>query len=378
MKITNVTATHLNTTARHAAKDVRGGLDREDTTCFVMVETDQGITGYGQTGITQTDIVAACVNKTLAPIVTGHNPLDHEHLGHLMYWAASPWGQTGYASHAIAAIDVALWDIKGKAAGMPVWRLLGGARRRLQIYITFGAEKLDLDETQAVAKDIVAKGYARLKMRVGRPGLARRTERPAMDDIVSADLKRIAAVRDAIGHDVGLALDAGNRLDYPNAVRLAREAEPYNIAFFEEPITQNDPALMAQMRRISRVPLACGQNEGLPFRFKQLLVADAIDYAQPNVAICSGVTGALKVAGMAAAFNVPISNGGGHAPHNAHLQAGAINGSMIECHVGGFGAYDHMYEGLPTIKDGHLELTDAPGFGLVPDLERIKAAAAKG
>jgi L-alanine-DL-glutamate epimerase-like enolase superfamily enzyme len=375
MKITKVTATHLNMTARHATKDVRGGLEREDTTCFVMVETDEGITGYGQTGITQTDIVAACVNNTLATIVTGQNPLDHEHLGHLMYWAASPWGQTGYASHAIAAIDVALWDIKGKATGLPVWRLLGGARQRLQIYITFGAEKLDLEDTKAVAQDIVAKGYARLKMRVGRPGLARRTERPAMDDIVSADLKRIAAVRDAIGPDVALALDAGNRLDYPNAVRLAREAEPYNIAFFEEPITQNDPALMAQMRRLSRVPLACGQNEGLPFRFKQLLVADAIDYAQPNVAICSGVTGALKVAGMAAAFNVPISNGGGHAPHNAHLQAGAINGSMIECHVGGFGAYDHMYEGLPTIKDGYLELTDAPGFGLVPDLERIKHAA---
>jgi L-alanine-DL-glutamate epimerase-like enolase superfamily enzyme len=185
-------------------------------------------------------------------------------------------------------------------------------------------------------------------------------------------------VRDAIGPEIALALDAGNRLDYPNAVRLAKEAEPYNIAFFEEPITQNDPALMAQMRRLSRVPLACGQNEGLPFRFKQLLVADALDYAQPNVAICSGVTGALKVAGMAAAFNVPISNGGGHAPHNAHLQAGAINGSMIECHVGGFGAYDRMYEGLPTIKDGHLELTDAPGFGLVPDLDRIKSAQAKG
>jgi L-rhamnonate dehydratase len=372
MKITRVTATHLSFAGRQAA----GGLDREaaDATCFVEVETDEGITGYGQTGITQTEIVAACANRILGPAVIGQNPLDVEQIGHLMYWAASPWGQTGYASHAIAAIDVALWDIKGKAFGQPVWRLLGGARRRLPIYITFGAEQLDLEGATAVAKDIVAKGFSRLKMRVGRPGLSRRTTRPAMDDIVSGDIARIAAVRDAIGPDVGLALDAGNRLDYPNAIRLAKEAEPYNIAFFEEPITQNDPALMAQMRRLTRVPLAAGQNEGLPFRFKQLLVAEAVDYAQPNAVICSGITQAIKVAGMAAAFNVPISNGGGHAPHNAHLQAGAINGTMVECHVGGFGAYEQIYEGLPEVKDGWLELTDAPGFGLTPDMDRVRAA----
>lgn len=375
MKITRVTATNLSFKARAAA----GGLGGEgaEATCFVAVETDEGITGYGQTGITQTEIVAACVNHVLSHVVVGQNPLDVENIGHLMYWAANPWGQTGYASHAAAAIDVALWDIKGKMFGQPVWRLLGGARNRLPIYITFGAERLDLKGAVDVAKEIVAKGFSRLKMRVGRPGLSRRTTRPAMDDIVSADIARIAAVREAIGPDVGFALDAGNRLDYPNAIRLAKEAEHYNIAFFEEPITQNDPALMAQMRRMCRVPLAAGQNEGLPFRFKQLLVAEAVDYAQPNIAICSGLTSALKVAGMAAAFNVPISNGGGHAPHNAHLQAGVINGTMVESHVGGFGAYEHLYEGLPIVKDGWLELSERPGFGLTPDLERVKAAAGK-
>ena len=376
MKITRVTASNLIFSARAVA----GGLGGEsaETTCFVEVETDDGLIGYGLTGITQAEVATECINRVAGPAIIGHNPLDHEAIGHMMYWAASPWGQTGYASHAIAAIDIALWDIKGKAARQPVWRLLGGARRRMPVYITFGGERLDVDGLAAVAKDIVARGYSRLKMRVGRPGLARRTTQPAMDGIVATDIQRIRAVREAVGADVSLALDAGNRLDYPSALRLAMEAEPYTIAFFEEPIIQNDVALLAQLRRHTCVPIAAGQNEGLPFRFKQMLVAEAIDYAQPNAAICCGITQAAKVAGMAAAFNVPISNGGGHAPHNAHLQAGAINGTMVECHVGGFGVYEQIFQSVPAVKDGWLELTDAPGFGLEPDPDRLREARKKG
>lgn len=372
MKITRVTAKNLVFPARPTAGGL-GGADSE-TTCFVEVETDDGTVGYGLTGITQAEIVTECINRVAAPAIVGQNALDHELVGHTLYWTLSPWGQTGYASHAIAAIDVALWDIKGKAAAQPVWRLLGGARQRMPIYITFGGERLDTDGLVAVAKDIVAQGYTRLKMRVGRPGLARRTTRPAMDDIVASDVQRIRAVREALGPEIGLALDAGNRLDYPNALRLAKEAEPYTIAFFEEPIFQNDAALLAQLRRHTRIPIAAGQNEGLPIRFREMLVAEALDYAQPNAVICCGITQAAKVAGMAAAFNIPISNGGGHAPHNAHLQAGAINGTMVECHVGGFGVYERIYKSVPAVKDGWLELTDAPGFGLEPDAARIKDA----
>jgi L-rhamnonate dehydratase len=373
MKITRVTASNLVFQATHAAGGL-GGDSLGNSICFVEVETADGTTGYGLTGITQAEIITECVNRIGAPAILGQNALDHELIGHMLYWALSPWGQTGYASHAIAAIDVALWDIKGKAANQPVWRLLGGARQRMPIYITFGGERLDTDGLVAVAKDIVSQGYTRLKMRVGRPGLRRRTSRPAMDDIVTSDVARIRAVREALGPDVGLALDAGNCMDYPSALRLAKEAEPYNISFFEEPIIQNDVALLAQLRRHTRVPIAGGQNEGLPFRFREMLVAEALDYAQPNAVICCGITQAAKVAGMAAAFNVPISNGGGHAPHNAHLQAGAINGTMVECHVGGFGAYEQIYKTLPAVKDGWLELTEAPGFGLEPDAARVKEA----
>jgi L-rhamnonate dehydratase len=372
MNITRVSASNLVFPARPTA----GGLGGEDAgaTCFVEVETADGTTGYGLTGITQAEVVTECINRVAAPAIIGQNALDHELIGHTLYWTLSPWGQTGYASHATAAIDLALWDIKGKAAKQPVWRLLGGARQRMPIYITFGGERLDSDGLVTVAKDIVAQGYSRLKMRVGRPGLSRRTMRPAMDDIIASDVQRIGAVREALGPVIGLALDAGNRLDYPSALRLCKEAEPFNIAFFEEPIIQNDAALLAQLRRHTCVPIAAGQNEGLPFRFREMLVAEALDYAQPNAAICCGITQAAKVAGMAAAFNVPISNGGGHAPHNAHLQAGAINGTMVECHVGGFGVYEQIFKSLPAVKDGWLELSEAPGFGLEPDADRVNDA----
>ena len=235
----------------------------------------------------------------------------------------------------------------------------------------------DRGQLAEAAKLWVGRGFKRLKMTVGHNGLARRDVKPLMD-LIREDEARVRAVREAVGPGVELFIDANCSLDLYHAQKLAEMIKPYGISFFEEPLTQNDAGQMAQLRRQSGMALACGQNEGLAFRFRDLLVREAIDYAQPNVVITGGYTQCLRIAGMAAAFNVPISNGGGHAPHNAHLQAGAINGSMIECHVGGFGAYDRMYEGLPTIKDGWLELTDAPGFGLVPDLDRIKSAQAKG
>ena len=136
----------------------------------------------------------------------------------------------------------------------------------------------------------------------------------------------MAAVREAVGPDVELYIDANCSLDLYHATRLAEMVKPYGISFFEEPITQNDALQMAQMRRATGMALACGQNEGLIFRFRDLLLHEAVDYVQPNVVSSGGFTQCVKIAGLAAAFNVPLANGGAWPYHNMHLQAGVANG----------------------------------------------------
>jgi len=370
MKIARIEATPLSAPVSFTAL----GIDRADTNAMthVSVETDTGLVGHGMTSITQAGPVAEAINRVLGPAILGADPLAHERLWQQMYWTATPWGQTGYASHAISAIDLALWDIKGKAFGQPLWRLLGGARDRVPVYATCGFSFLDDAALAEVAQRVVGLGFRGLKMQVGRPGLDPRRDHPPLAEIVRADERRIRAVRDAVGPEIEIAIDAGCRLDLPHARLLCRLAEPYDIAFFEEPIAQNDVRLMAELRRETRIPLCAGQNEGLAYRFRDMLLAGAVDLVQPNVIITGGVTQCLKIAGMAASFNVPISNGGGMPFHNMHLQAGVANGTAVEWQFNAVGACASIFPDLPEQRDGMLALGDTPGIGLTPDPDALR------
>jgi L-alanine-DL-glutamate epimerase-like enolase superfamily enzyme len=246
---------------------------------------------------------------------------------------------------------------------MPIWRLLGGARSQVPVYATFGFNFFDRDQLAAAAKLWVERGFRRLKMTVGHQGLARRDEPRPIAAVIAEDARRIRAVRDAVGEEVELYIDANCSLDAYHAEKLCRMIEGYGIAFFEEPITQNDVRLMAQLRKRTSIPLACGQNEGLAFRFRDLLVAEAIDVAQPNVAITGGYSQCVKIAGMAAAFNVPIANGGAWPWHNMHLQAGVTNGTLVEYHYVAALLCEQLFDGLAKPHEGMLELPSTPGLG---------------
>ena len=140
------------------------GLDRtlSMSVCTVDVETDEGITGHGFTSIVEGEVVETIVNSTIRPLLLDEDPMRNERMWERMYWKCSPRGQTGYASHAIAAVDVALWDIKGKVLGQPIWRLLGGARERVQSYCTFGFGIFDCDQLADAARHWVDRGFRRL------------------------------------------------------------------------------------------------------------------------------------------------------------------------------------------------------------------------
>jgi L-rhamnonate dehydratase len=372
MKIARITATPLNVPLRITLL----GLDKATSlsVCLVEVETDDGIVGHGFTAITEEEVIARIIETVAGPAIIGDDPLAHERVWDKLYWTLMPRGQTGYAAHALAAIDVALWDIKGKALGQPIWRLLGGARARVPLYATFGFGFFDRDQLADAARLWVSQGFRRLKMTVGHEALRRRDTR-AIDEAICEDAVRVAAVREAVGPDVALYVDANCSLDLNHATRLAEMIRPLGIAFFEEPLTQNDARQMAQLRRQTGMALACGQNEGLLFRFRDLLLHEAVDYLQPNVVISGGFTQCIKVAGLAAAFNVPIANGGAWSFHNMHLQAGLANGTLVEHHYLAVELCRQIYTGLPEPEDGFLTLPHAPGLGFALNRDAVRELA---
>lgn len=349
------------------------GLDREISMsiCLVRVDTDTGITGWGLTGITQPLVIARIIEAVAGPAIIGDDPQDTEAIWEKLYWEMLPRGQTGYGCHALAAIDVALWDIKGRAAELPVWRMLGGAQQMVPAYATFGLPQFDRDQLAEAAKHWVGLGYDHLKMVVANNALRQRTDR-AIDEVIAEDLRRIDGVRNAVDDAIKISVDANCNLDYVHARKLAKAMEALDVSMFEEPITQNDIPTLVQLKGETSLILTCGQNEGLAYRFRDMLEARAVDYVQPNVCITSGFTESKKIANIAAAHNIPILNGGGWHYHNMHLQAGSTNGTGVEYHYIAASLCEKLFDGLPVVEASSLTLSDSPGLGFEANLKAIE------
>ncbi|MGH9620700.1 MAG: mandelate racemase/muconate lactonizing enzyme family protein, partial [Bryobacteraceae bacterium] len=240
---------------------------------FVEIATDAGITGYGLTGNLQTSGVREFINEQLAPFLKGKSALDTEARWQEMFLAFNPRYQTGAFSSAVSAIDIALWDIKGKYLKMPVWRLLGGAKQTVPAYITFGLLQFDRDQLVEFVRRFLADGQNKFKMVV------------AIDngENVAEDAARVRAVREAIGPNRDLMIDGNYLFSINRALQLAKRVEHYNITWFEEPIFGNDARLLSQLRQRCSVPISAGQNEGSRFRHLELLQHAAVDILQPNV-----------------------------------------------------------------------------------------------
>jgi L-alanine-DL-glutamate epimerase-like enolase superfamily enzyme len=373
MKISSVRATplHLPVSVTISGRTKSTSL----SLCLVDVELDDGRVGTGMTAITEEEVIASIVNDVASHALVGMDALRHEQIWDRLYWLLSPRGQSGYASHAIAAIDLALWDLKGQILGQPCWRLLGGARSQVPVYATFGFAFFERDELAEAARSWVDRGFRRLKMTVGHHALERRDEPRPLADVIAEDVKRIEAVRDAVGPDVQIYIDANCSLDYFHAVSLAQRIEHLGVTFFEEPVSQNDIPNMVKLRAKTRIPLAAGQNEGLASRFRDMLVAQAVDVVQPNACISGGFTQCLRIAGMAAAFNTQFANGGAWPHHNMHLHAGLANGSLIEYHSMAVECCKLVFDDLPEPRNGMLTLPEAPGLGFKPNRERVAELA---
>jgi L-rhamnonate dehydratase len=340
---------------------------------LLKVKTDDGLIGVSQIGGFMHSATIAFVQNDLAPFLKGKDPLENERLMHQMLWKFNTRAHGGVWNFAVSAVDVALWDIKGKFYNAPVWRLLGAAQKSIPAYITFGLRAYSRDELAGAARYWVEKGQTRLKIQVGRlnirgemdpsgAGAEHREDNPAEDEA------RVRAVREAVGEGIELMADANCLMKYDAAVRWCRRFEPYNLMWFEEPIVHNDPGLLADLRKQTSIPIAAGQWENF-FTLCELVKQRSVDFLNIHVLSVGGFTMGIKAAGMAHAFNLPIGNGD---HFDLHLHAGVANGWRAEFHVNNWLTWNTLYKEVPQPVNGWVSLSERPGLGLELNEDAVK------
>ncbi|MGG5810679.1 mandelate racemase/muconate lactonizing enzyme family protein [Falsiroseomonas sp. CW058] len=347
MRITGLVAAVEQLRPARAADAYAG---RESLTFVrLRVETDAGLVGEGMTGRFLAGSVAALLEGDFEDLLRGQDPMRHEALCGLLCRSLNPRGATGAFVSALSALDLALWDLKGKALGQPVARLLGGAVDRVRTYATAGLPAFTEAELVAACEAALAEGHAGVKMLVG-------TGRP-----IAEDAARIRAVRRAIG-DAPLMIDANCAFTPDQAGRLARMVADCDIAFFEEPVRGNDIPALAALRRAIPVPLASGQMIQSVGWFRDALAAGALDIVQPNAAFCGGLTAMLRILALAEAQGVPACGAGGFEAANLPAMAGHAHGGMLEVH-GAHAALRARFATHPACAAGWLAVPEAPGLG---------------
>jgi galactonate dehydratase len=348
---------------------------------FLKVETDAGITGWGEPVLEgRARTVAACVAE-MADYLVGKDPSAIEDHWTVLYRGGFYRGGAIHMS-ALAGIDQALWDIKGKALGQPVHALLGGpVRRTMRAYHWVGGDRpADL---VAGARAAAAKGFDAIKLLAGE-------ETAFLDSHAKLDavLARLAAVREAMGPGFGIAVDFHGRLHRPMARVLAKEIEPYRLMFIEEPVLSEHVEALKDIKALTATPIALGERLYSRWDFKTILRDGLADIIQPDPSHAGGITETRKIAAMAESYDVALAL---HCPLGpialaACLQLDAVcyNAAIQEQSVGMHYNIDHDLPGyladpsVLTATNGHLAIPSGPGLGIVLDEAAVEAGAAIG
>ena len=338
---------------------------------FVRTETDGGIVGWGEAFSVGPDLAVAATIDHLKDWILGDDPRDIERLWATMYQGLRfPPGSVGLA--AISGIEHTLWDISAKALGLPVYRLLGGrVRDRVRVYqgCTGPTPEAAAENALGLVKEY---GYTAFKMSPFPPDDHLRP----WNEVLREGPRHMAAVREAVGDDVDIGLDVHAKVLEPmRALELARAVEPYNPFFFEEPIRPEGIREMAWLRRRSPIPIATGEALYAKFQFNDLLRQQAADIIQPDVCVCGGLMEMKKIAAIAEGHDVVV------APHNPmgplagainlHFAASTTNFLVLEYRAHDKGRWRELVKDPWAPVDGHLEIPDAPGWGLEVDEDAL-------
>ncbi|MBK9166272.1 MAG: mandelate racemase/muconate lactonizing enzyme family protein [Bryobacterales bacterium] len=355
MKITEVEALAVSIPLANPVADAVRLITHRDH-LLVRIRTAEGLTGEGFTlGYDSSLAMVSLVDSLYRPLLTGASIFNTEHLWAEMYRQSIQAGRRGAGLRAISALDIALWDLRGKAAGMPVMHLLGVHSTRLRCYATGGYFRpgQTLDELAREYAIYVEKGFTAVKLKVGKFTPAE-------------DAARMKTVRQTVGDGVEILLDAnGGWWDSNAAIAALRRLEEHRPYWIEEPVRADNIAAMARIAEALDWPVATGELEATRWAFAELLARRAADILQPDATVCGGVSEWLKIAHMAAAFDIPV------APHynwdvHTQLVASIPNALFVEYFVRETGVklFDDLLENPMEAKDGWIEPRTDPGFGL--------------
>src|SRR5262245_54455526 len=331
---------------------------------LVQVVTDEGLTGVGTVGAALGNALYTIENH-LKYVVLNQNPFDVEMLWERMVRESINYGRKGMAIEAISAIDIALWDIMGKATQQPVYNLLGGrTRERIRAYASRLYATEELDKLAEEAQAFLDQGFTAMKQRFGygpRDGIKG----------MRRNLELIKTVREVIGPDVELAADAYMGWDVRYAIRMIHMLEDagVNLAWVEEPVMPDDVDGYAQISAEVDTPISGGEHEFTRYGFRELIERRAVDIVQLDVNRAGGITESRKIWAMAAAHDLPVLPHAGQM-HNYHLVMSHMNSPIAEYFPPPDGIPDpnemfwHVFEGEPRVQDGYITLPEKPGLGL--------------
>ncbi len=336
---------------------------------IVEVFASNGHVGVGNAALAPL-VTKQVIDEYLKPLLIGADPWDTEFLWQHMYRKTMAFGRKGIGMVAISAIDIALWDLLGKSARQPVYRLLGGRTKpRIPVYAS-RLYSTPLDELAQEAKKYRTQGYKAMKLRFGW-GPTDGAEG------MQQNLALVRTVRETVGDGVDIMADAymGWTLDY--AKRMMPLLDPFHLRWLEEAVIPDDIHGYTELRRFGRTPIAAGEHEHTIHGFRELIEAQAVDYIQFDTNRVGGITQARKIAALAEAHSIPVIPHAGQM-HNYHVVMASLNSPMaeyfppVDVEVGNE-LFWYIFKGEPVAKDGFIDLDEAtPGLGLTIDEKALK------
>ena len=376
MKIADV-RTHVLSTPLDQPFAFSMGWVRERNTMLVELVTDEGIHGWGEAlchGLQPPEIAETVVQVALKPILLGQDPFDVDVLWERMYNLTRPYGQKGAVPNAISAVDIAIWDCLGRALGKPVHKLLGGAyRTELQPYATGFYRVAGASYPAAAveeAKRHIANGFTAMKLKIGFG--------------VEKDIEYVLAVREAIGPGPRLMIDANHAYDVASARRILKAIEPARVHWFEEPISPEDIDGYRELKNLTDIYLAAGENEFTKIGFREWIARRAVDILQPDLCAAGGFTECRKISALAQAWHMALvphvwGSGIGLAASlqflatvpPAPLALEPVE-PMLEYDQSAHPFRQDLVRGALSMEGGKVRVPDAPGLGVEIDRDVIE------